>query len=54
MANAEKVYWNELNKIYGLNIEEFEELKLDMSAAQYDMAMGSSFDDAMQRNLKAK
>lgn len=54
MTNAEKAYWDELNKMYGLDLEMPEELKLNMSAVQYDMAMGSSFDDAVQRNLEVR
>ena len=54
MTNAEKTYWDELNKMYSLDLEAPEGFKLDMSAVQYDMAMGSSFDNAVQRNLEVK
>lgn len=49
-----KEYWNELNKMYGLDLEMPNEIKLDMSAVQYDMAMGNSFDAAMQNNTEVR
>lgn len=54
MTNAEKAYWKELNEMYGLDLEMPKEIKLDMSAVHYDMAMGSGFDDAVQRNLEVR
>lgn len=47
-----KEYWEELNREYGLDLEMPEELNLDMGAVQYDMAMGMSFDAAMQNNME--
>ena len=46
-----KEYWEELNKEYGLDLEMPEELSLDVSAIQYDIAMGMSFDAATQNNM---
>lgn len=46
-----KEYWEELNKEYGLDLEMPEELNSDVSAIQYDMAMGMSFDAATQNNM---
>lgn len=49
---TDKEYWEELNKEYGLDLEMPEELNLDMEAVKYDMAMGMSFDSAMQNNME--
>ena len=54
MTREELKYWNELNEMYGLNLEAPESIDLDMDAVEYDMAMGCSFDDAIQRNLEVK
>lgn len=47
-----KEYWEELNREYGLDLEMPEEIKLDIAAVQNDMAMGMSFDAAMQNNME--
>lgn len=48
--------WNELNEMYGLDLEMPTGLKEDvenfkMSGVLYEMAMGKSFDSAMQNNM---
>lgn len=50
-----KEYWAELNKMYGLDMEMPEELEADnfsMSDVEYEMAMGKSFDGAMQSKME--
>lgn len=52
-----KEIWEELNKKYGTYMEMFEDMEEDladfsMDDVRYEMAMGSSFDDAMQRSMK--
>ena len=49
-----KEYLEELNKEYGLNIEMPEELNFNMSAVQFDLSMGMSFDAAMQNNIEVQ
>lgn len=51
MTKAEKAYWEELNKMYGLNLECPEDIDMDSNAVAFDMAMGNSFDNASQRNF---
>ena len=46
-----KAYWNELNKMYGLDLEMPEEIKFDAAEFHNDLAMGASFDSAMQKNM---
>lgn len=53
MTNAEKEYWDALNKEYGLDLEMPKEILLDMAAVQFDIAMGHSFDSSMQYNTEA-
>ena len=48
--------WEAYNKEYGLDMEMPETLVEDVKSfsmhdVQYEMAMGSSFDDAMQRGM---
>lgn len=50
MNESIKEYWNELNEMYGLNLEMPEELK-SAHGVQFDMAMGKTFDSAMQNNM---
>lgn len=52
-----KEYWAELNEMYGIDIEMPSELENDvanfkMSDVEYEMAMGGSFDGAMQKNME--
>lgn len=54
MTSADKKYWDELNEMYGLDIEMPKDLKLDMSAVQFDIAMGHSIDSAMQYNMETE
>ena len=48
-------YWNELNKLYGTDLEMSEEVEanseFDMEAVAFDMAMGKSFDSATQQDM---
>ena len=49
-------FWDELNKMYGLDLEMPKELEKDaenfkMNDVQYEMAMGKSFDAAMQSGM---
>ena len=51
------LYWEELNKMYGTDIEMPKALEEDvanfnMSDVAYEMAMGGSFDGAMQKNME--
>lgn len=51
-----KEIWESLNKEYGSDIEMPEDMAEDlknfnMADVEYEMAMGSSFDDAMQRSM---
>ena len=55
-----KEFWDELNKTYGTDLEmpagidgdaEISEDE-DMSDIEFDMAMGMSFDAAMQKNME--
>ena len=41
-------FWNELNEMYGLNLEMPKELKISATDVQFDMAMGKTFDSAVQ------
>ena len=52
MTEADKKYWEELNKQWGTNIPCPTSIDLDMEAVAYDLAMGDSFDGAIQRNLE--
>lgn len=45
-------YWNKLNKMYGLELEIPEEIKIDPKAVEYEMAMGKSFDSAVQNKMR--
>lgn len=52
-----KEYWDELNKMYGLDLEmpvglEEDAKNFKMSDVQFDMAMGKSFDAAMQSGME--
>ena len=51
MTKAEIEEWNKLNEQWGTNIPCPESIELDMEAVAYDLAMGDSFDGAIQRNL---
>ena len=57
MTKAEiKAIWEAYNKEYGLDMEMPEGMEEDienfrMEDVEYEMAMGSSFDDAMQRSM---
>lgn len=51
-----KEYWDELNRMWGTDIELPEGIEQDvehfsMSDVLYDVAMGNSFDNAMQRGM---
>lgn len=52
-----KEYWDELNKMYGLDLEmplglEEDAENFKMSDVLIEMALGDSFDGAMQRNME--
>ena len=47
-----KEYWDELNEMYGLDLEMPEELAKSTKDVQFDMAMGKSFDAAMQSGME--
>ena len=46
-------YWNELNKMYGLDLELPKDFDLNPKTDEiaYEMAMGKSFDNAMQNTF---
>lgn len=52
-----KEYWDELNKMYGLDLEmpkglEEDAKNFNMKDVEYEIAMGKSFDGAMQRSME--
>lgn len=52
MSEAEiRKYWDELNEMYGTEIEMPAEMVLEMSETKRLLAMGYSFDAAMQSNM---
>jgi transcription elongation factor GreA-like protein len=55
MNETIKEYWEELNNMWGTDIELPEGLEQDieqsLSDVLYDVAMGNSFDNAMQRGM---
>lgn len=57
MSEAQiKAYWNELNAMYGTETEMPEGLiddatNFNMNDVKYEMAMGKTFDDAMQSSM---
>ena len=48
-----KEYWEELNKMYGTDLEMPENIDgiVDMSDIEFDVAMGMSWDAAMQKDM---
>lgn len=52
LTAEEKALIRELNEMYGTDVPIPDSIDLDLDAVQFDMAMGSSFDDAVQRNLE--
>ena len=48
-------YWKELNEMYGTNLDFPEGLETEdfsMNDVLFDMAMGETFDGAMQKNME--